>query len=116
MRNKKQFRLRADQIKCLAPNHGGCIATDMITVNGEKVGFMYRQEAHNELDSGWMFLSGSESQEYLDEAANSEVYDVNTIANYDPAIIPYLHAPVGSAFESDPKTGFFVEVDAPPVD
>jgi hypothetical protein len=26
------------------------------------------------------------------------LYDVNTIANYDPSIIPLLDAPIGSAF------------------
>jgi hypothetical protein len=37
----------------------------------------------------WLgFLSGLESQEYLDEPGNSALYNVNTIANYDPTIIP----------------------------
>ena len=31
----------------------------------------------------------------MDEASNHGVYDVNTIANYDPDIIPLLDAPVG---------------------
>lgn len=41
---ERRFHLRADQIKSLAEGHGGCFATDMITVHGKKVGFMYRQE------------------------------------------------------------------------
>jgi Protein of unknown function (DUF2185) len=32
---------------------------------------------------------------------NWALYDVNTIANYDPTIIPYLDSPVGSAFGRD---------------
>lgn len=35
---KKQFFLSADQIRRLATGYGGCIATDMITVEGQKVG------------------------------------------------------------------------------
>ncbi len=34
-----------------------------------------------------------------DDPKNFEVYDVNTIANYDREIIPLLHAVAGSRFE-----------------
>jgi len=108
--HKKKFALRGDQIKPLAENRGGCIATDMITVEGLKVGYMYRHEPHNEMDSGWVFTAGRESQAYMDETDNHGVYDVNTIANYDPAIIPLLDAPEGSAFERDPASQKFVRV------
>jgi hypothetical protein len=108
---EKEFRLRGDQIKPLATGRGGCIASDMIPVEGYKVGFMYREEPNNELDSGWRFLSGLESQEYMDNTSNHAVYDVNTIANYDPDIIPLLDAPIGSAFERDQETGNLVRVE-----
>ena len=45
---KKQFRLAAAEIKPLATGHGGCIATDRITVNGRRVGYMYREETERE--------------------------------------------------------------------
>jgi len=78
---------------------GGCIATDKITVEGELVDYMIREEPNNDLDSGWQFFSGSEDQDYLDDTDNSTVYDVNTIANYDRAIIPYLDLPIGTQLE-----------------
>jgi hypothetical protein len=114
---KKPFRLRADQIKPVATGYGGCIATDMITCEGRKVAFMYREAADRDVDSGWRFLSGFESDEYMDNPDNHGVYDVNTIANYDPEIIPFLDAPVGSTFERESGTGPFVEVHdfEPPV-
>ena len=62
------------------------------------VGYMYRTRPHDELDSGWAFLAGDEEEAYMDDPNNLEIYDVNTIANYDPKIIPLLDAPVGSAF------------------
>jgi hypothetical protein len=108
----KKFRLTAEQIAPLALGYGGCIASDMITVEGRKVGFMYKGAAASSQDSGWVFLSGFESQEYLDEASNLSIYDVNTIANYDADIIPYIEAPEGSAFERD-ETGAFVAVEFP---
>ena len=114
MGTEKQFHLRADEIRPLAEGRGGCFATDMITVEGQKVGYMYREEPDFNADSGWRFLTGLESQDYLDNADNVAIYDVNTIANYDPEIIPFLDAPTGSAFARDQHSGKFVEVDYEP--
>jgi len=107
---KKPFRIRPDQIRPIATGYGGCIATDMITCGGRKVGFMYREETGRDLDSGWRFMSGFESDDYMNDTGNHAVYDVNTIANYDPDIIPFLDAPVGTAFERENGIGQFVEV------
>jgi hypothetical protein len=50
---EKKFKLAADEIRDLATGFGGCIATDKIMVDGERVRFMYRQEPDNDVDSGW---------------------------------------------------------------
>ena len=108
----KIFKLRADQIKPLATGHGACFASDRILVNGQKVGYMYRQTPRSEkeyLDSGWTFMAGDETQEYADNPDHWAIYDVNTVCNYDPEIIPLLRAPPRSAFARDPETGQFVE-------
>ena len=105
-----KFALRADQIRPLAEGHGGCFAMDMITVEGRKVGYLYREEPDSDGDSGWRFMAGRESSEYMDDAANHAIYNVNTVANYDPDIIPLLTAPVGSVFERENGTGDFVTV------
>jgi hypothetical protein len=110
----KQFRLAADQIKAVATGHGGCIAADRITVDGCRVGYMYREEVDRAHDSGWRFTAGDESDDYLNDAANFELYDVNTIANYDPDIIPYLNSPPGSAFVRDEDTGGFEQIPFDP--
>lgn len=106
----KQFRLTAAQIKPLAEGYGGCIATDKITVDGFPVRFMYRESPDNDMDSGWRFMSGFEDDDYMDDPANHAIYDVNTIANYDPSIIPHLRAPEGSAFEKTPASERFLAV------
>ena len=112
----KQFRLSKDEIKPLAEGYGGCIATDRITVDGYPVRFMYREAPDNEVDSGWRFMSGSEDDAYMDDPANHGAYDVNTIANYDPSIIPFLDSPEGSVFEKTPESERFLAVTdwAPP--
>jgi hypothetical protein len=106
----KTFALRAEQIKPLVEARGYCIATDMITVDGRRVGYMYRVEPDDEHDSGWIFMSGHESQDYMDDAANHGIYALNTIANYDPDIIPFLSAPPGAAFERQGPSGRLTRV------
>jgi hypothetical protein len=108
VKQRKKFLKSADQIKPLATGRGGCIATDQILVRGRRVGYMYRERPDNEADSGWRFLAGDESDEYMDDPDNHGIYDVNTVANYDMDIIPYLDSLVGSAFTRDQETGKFV--------
>lgn len=96
---KKEFRIKGENIKQLIKTIGGCYATDKITVDGELIGFMYREQPEFKDDSGWRFLSGSESQEYADNANNWTIYDTNTIVNYDKSIIPYLEFPIGTELE-----------------
>jgi hypothetical protein len=60
---------------------------------------MYREEPINNVDSGWRFFSGTETQEYVDNSNNSAFYQINTIVNYDNSIISYLDLPIGVALE-----------------
>jgi len=110
----KAYRLAPHEIREIAPGRGACIASDLIVVDGARVGYMYRDPPNNQVDSGWRFFSGEESQEYADDAGNFAFYDVNTVANYDPEIVPLLGAPTGSAFERD-SSGRFVAI-RPPTD
>jgi hypothetical protein len=104
---KKDFKLAGRQIRTLVTGYGSCIATDRITVDGMKVGYMYREVPTNADDSGWHFFSGDETQEYVDTPRNLGIYNVNTIANYDPEITPLLDKPIGTAWARD-ETGRFV--------
>lgn len=96
---KKFFRSR-EQIKQLIPaNLGACFITDRVMVDGLKIGYMYREEPERSEDSGWRFFVGDESQDYIDDLSHTGLYSVNTAANYDPDIIPYLKTPAPCAFE-----------------
>ena len=105
----KTFRLAPDQIHTVASGFGSGLATYHIVVDGKMVGYCYREAARSENDSGWCFFSGDETQEYVENSSNIGLYDVNTIANYDPQIIPLLSSPQGSAFERN-SSGVFVAV------
>lgn len=97
----KKFRLTKEQITPIATGFGGCMATDRIVVDGSTVGFMYREKPINPQDCGWRFFAGDEDKAYMNDGSKHGVYDVNTIANYDPEIVPHLNAPIGSEFERD---------------
>jgi hypothetical protein len=77
-------------------------------VDCQPVGFMYREPPDNSYDSGWRFFAGNETQDFADNPENFALYDVNTVANYDPEIMPHLTAPAYSAFEREPGTNRFV--------
>jgi hypothetical protein len=78
----------------------------------QELGGMYREAPRNEIDSGWHFFSGDETQEYADHPGNFALYDVNTIANYDPGIITLLDSPVGGAFGRG-ENGEFLSEEMP---
>lgn len=107
---EKPYRIPEENLKPVAVGYGGCFATDMITIEGKKVAFMYRRKPETEQDSGWRFMSGYESDEYMKDSSKHGIFNVNTIANYDPDIIPLLGSPVGSAFERKDGEGPLVPV------
>ncbi len=85
----------------------GCYATDRITVDGCRVGFMVREYPDDEkFDSGWRFFAGDEDEEYMNDVSRSDIFSLNTICNYDPDIIEYLESPVGTAYYRD-ENGVF---------
>ncbi len=96
---EKNFKLRREHIAPIATGRGGCVATDRIVVDGAPVGYMYREAPVDPRDSGWRFLAGDEDEAYMANNDHHGVYDVNTIVNYDPAVISLLDADLGSRFE-----------------
>ncbi len=114
---KKEFRLWAPEFKLYLTDWegpSGCFATDHITVLGKKVGWCYREQpTEGRPDSGWRFFSGEESDDYVNNLAHTDVYDLNTICNYDPDILPLLTAPVGTAYMRGPDGKFHAEQYTP---
>lgn len=114
---KKEYKLWAPEFKLYLPDWegpSGCFATDHITVLGKKVGWCYREQpSEGRPDSGWRFFSGEESNDYVNDLAHTEVYDLNTICNYDPDILPLLNAPVGTAYARGADGKFHAEEFTP---
>lgn len=76
-----------------------CMASAQITEDKLNVGFMYREQPEEDLDSGWRFLSGNEDDAYLDNENNYGVFDVEYIVQLDPLVRNYIHLPVGTELE-----------------
>ena len=88
-----------------------CFATNRIIVEGKKIGFMYRDiPKKGREDSGWRFIAGDESSEYMADEKNFGLYDLNLLCNYDPDIIPFLNAEYGKAYYRD-EQGIFREAE-----
>ena len=109
---EKQWAIPGDQMKELLEDWegaDGCIATDRILVDGCPVGYLYREEPDGGWDSGWRFMAGDETQDYMDNPEKSGIYKLNTICNYDPDIIPLLKAPYGSQYARGEDGKFYEE-------
>lgn len=95
----KEFIIDEKDIKQLTELKGGCIVSNKITKEGYKVGYMYRENPSNNFcDSGWRFFAGDETEEYCNDSNNFNIFELNTVCNYDISIEGKLEAPVGSSF------------------
>jgi hypothetical protein len=110
MTSSKDSKLKPEQQAVLMLDHGQCMATDKITVAGAVISYMYRENPNFEFDSGWRFFSGKETQANVNNPRNSGIHEVNTIANNDRAIIPYLQMLIGTELVRKLNSNEFREV------
>lgn len=88
---------------------GYVIATKVLVENNLPVLYAYREAARNPQDSGWRFFAGIESQAYVDDPENSEIYYATTILDVDGSVRPLLDIPAPCAFmREDPDESFRV--------
>jgi hypothetical protein len=67
-----------------------------IVDEGRKVGYMCREEALNENDSGWSFLAGDEEDEYIQDYNNIAIMSVHSVLQYDRTVMKYITCPEGT--------------------
>jgi hypothetical protein len=105
-----KYKIKPEDIKELITQKGYCYASDMITVDGLPVGYMHREEREDEDDTGWRFYSGLETDDYVENEYHFMMFDLNYIANLDPAIIPYLKLRTGAELDRVEGTDTFKTV------
>ncbi|MBQ9983008.1 MAG: DUF2185 domain-containing protein [Lachnospiraceae bacterium] len=63
---------------------------------GWKVGYMCREEAINEDDSGWSFFVGNEDDEYVEDYRNIQLMSIHNVMQYDSVIWKYITSSIGT--------------------
>jgi len=104
-----KYKIQNSDMKQLCDDDRVAFATNHITVDGAKVGYMHREAPDFEEDSGWRFFSGAEDQKYIDNDSNVDIHSLNDIANYDPTILDFLAMPEGTELVWSADKKIFVE-------
>ena len=97
------------ELKQYITGAGACVVTKSV-LNGE-TGLKWLFREKDGIGNGWVALGESDTQAYVDDAANYAVVDFNTLANIEPAVLNILHMPAGAdlEFRTDASGGYFVD-------
>lgn len=90
---------------------GLCFVTKRVLEDGAPVGYLYREVADNDDDSGWRFTANDESDTYVNDSANVALVSLGAVLSVDDRYIGLLDSPAGSAFAFDHDTQQFMAVD-----
>ena len=95
-KKKKPGTIKPEDYVTFIENAGGCICTWSV-INGETpLRWCFREESVNPVDNGWRFLGASDTDEYINNVENCAVFDFNTIANIEPAVLAIYDMPIGT--------------------
>ncbi len=93
---KRKKKSQEDAFAALAPL---VLASDLVMgTNRLSVCFAYRVKPNNPYDSGWIFLSGRESQRVLDDNPPT-ICPLNSFLEMDSSLSEVIDKPIGSAWE-----------------
>jgi hypothetical protein len=84
-----------------------CFVTNRVLEDGQRVGYLYREEPDDENDSGWRITAGDESDDYMDDAGNLAYVSLGAVLSEDDSFRELLDEPTGSAFARNPETDEF---------
>ena len=87
-----------------------CFVTKRVLEGDDIPGYIYREDADNEDDSGWRILAGDETEEFLDDPNNSTFVSLGAVLRTNDSFVHLLDSPAGSAFVYDEESGSFVSV------
>jgi len=74
-----------------------CYVSKRIIEDGWKVGYMVREEAQQEGDSGWCFMAGNEDDEYINDCNNISLVSIAYMCQLEPELQEHIDKPVGTA-------------------
>jgi hypothetical protein len=79
-------------------------------LEADHIGYCYRENPENNIDSGWRFLYGDEDEEYLDNPTNVETVYPEEMLSINPALDVILAATIGIEFEWDDENQVYIEI------
>lgn len=91
-------------------NPGGCVVSNNIINKKGVLKWCIKEKPFNPADNGWRFLSDIDTEDFLNDSANMSIWDFNTIAEIEPAILSIYNLPIGTDVELKHENGkkFFV--------
>ena len=87
------------------------IVSKKVREGGWKISYGVRDEPTRETDSGWFFSAGDESDDYINDVSNLELWAVASVLTYDQALNEFITAPYGTSIVRVDHDKF--EIDAP---
>jgi len=85
-----------------------CFVTNRVLRDGQRVGYIYREDPDEEKDSGWRLTANDESEEYMENSENLAYVSLGAVLSKDDSFRHLLESPVGSAFVRDEESGEFI--------
>ena len=73
------------------------IVSKKVREEGWKIGYGMRDKPTREEDSGWYFCAGNETDDYINDPNNLELWRVASVLMYDPALNELITSPYGTA-------------------
>ena len=90
------------------------IVSKKVREEGWKISYGMREEPTREGDSGWYFCVGNESDDYLDNADNFELWKIGSVLMFDQTLNELITVPYGTAIIRVDHDKF--EIDTPEKD
>lgn len=108
-RKKKKETPPPQEQKIYIQGAGGSIVSKSILNGTSRLKWLFRQESEH--GNGWVAFGDTDTQEYVDNAANMAVVDFNTLANIEPAAANVFWLPPGADLElrEDGTGKYFVD-------
>lgn len=109
---------KKSELKTLSDNDSamptGCIVSNNLLSEKGRLKWCFRETPINNMDSGWRFLSDIDTDEYLADANNSSVCDLDTVIQIEPAILAIINSSVETDIELKMVNGekVFVNTDS----
>lgn len=89
-----------------------CFVTNKILYEKAQINYIYREEPMEKdenrdyVDTGWRFLSGDESDEYMEDSENISLVSLGAVLSIDDSFIDLLQSEVGKSFRRNEKGNF----------